>query len=327
MKAIVCTKYGTADVLRLVDIEIPTPKDNEVLIKVHAASLNATDMEMLHGSPFFVRLAGLRAPMYKVLGSDICGRVEAVGSNVTQFRPGDVVFGDLSDCEFGGLAEYVCGCEDDLALKPPAMSDDDAAAVPQAGVLALQGLRDNGRIQPGYKVLINGAGGGAGTFAVQIAKLYDAEVTAVDHPAKLDMIRSLGADHVIDYTRADFTKQGQQYDLILDTVAQRSMFAYRRVLSSRGSFVMLGGATGVILQAVTLGPLLARQDDRTLGILMARQSTADLLWLAERVADGRITPIIGGRFPLSKAPEAMRQLEAGQAIGKLVITMGEGTAG
>ena len=217
MKAIVCTKYGSPDVLQLKEVAKPIPEDNEVLVEVHAASVNDWDWGLLRGKPFLNRLLfGLLKPKIKILGSDIAGRVEAVGRNVKQFQPGDEVFGDISGCGWGGFAEYVCARENALALKPASMTFEEAAAVPQAAVLALQGLRDKGQIQPGQKVLINGAGGGVGTFAVQIAKSFGAEVTGVDSTRKLDMVRSIGADHVIDYTQEDFTQSGQRYDLILD---------------------------------------------------------------------------------------------------------------
>lgn len=324
LKAIICTRYGSPDVLRLEDVQKPTPKDDELLIKVHAASVNAADMELLSGKPFFVRLGGLRAPMAKILGSDIAGTVVAVGRNVTRFRPGDEVFGDLSDCGFGAFAEYVCAREDAVALRPADLSVEDAAAVPQAGVLALQGLRDQRSIRTGDSVLINGAGGGAGTFAVQIAKSYGAEVTGVDSADKLDLVRSIGADHVIDYKREDFTRNGQHYDLILDTVANRSMSAYRRALSADGAFVMIGGATRTILETFTIGTRMSRQGDQKLGLLMGKRSTADLLSLAEMVQSGLVDPVIGGRYALGDVPEALRQLEAGRAFGKLVIMIEQG---
>ena len=228
MKAIVCTKYGPPNVLQLKEVEKPTPKDNEVLVKVHAASVNDWDWGLLRGKPFVNRLLfGLLKPKNKILGSDIAGRVEAVGRNVKQFQPGDEIWGDLSECGFGTFAEYVCVPENALRLKPASMTFEEAAAVPTAAVVALQGLRDKGQIQPGQKVLINGAGGGMGTFAVQIAKSFGAEVTGVCSTRKLDMMRSIGADQVIDYTHKDFTKSGQRYDLILDVVAYRSIFEYK----------------------------------------------------------------------------------------------------
>lgn len=240
MKAVVYTKYGPPDVLELKEIEKPIPKDDEVLIKVHGASVNSWDWDLLRGTPFLNRLFfGLLKPKYKILGADIAGRVEVVGRNVKQFLPGDEVFGDLCECGWGGFAEYVCARENALALKPASMTFEEVAAVPQAAVMALQGLRDQGQIQPGQKVLINGAGGGVGTFAVQIAKSFGAEVTGVDSTSKLDMMRSIGADQVIDYTQEDFTQNGQRYDLILDAAAYRSIFDYKRALSPKGIFVVV----------------------------------------------------------------------------------------
>ncbi|GAF85296.1 unnamed protein product, partial [marine sediment metagenome] len=279
MKAIVCTKYGPPDVLQLKEVEKPTPKDTEALVKVHAASLNAADLETLRGV-FIVRIAAPLKPMYKILGSDIAGRVETVGRNVKQFQPGDEVFGDLSVCGFGAFAEYVSVPENALALKPASMTFEEAATYPQAAILALQNLRcagpsspsfilsDEGQIQPGQKVLINGAGGGVGTFAVQIAKYFGAEVTGVDSTRKLDMVCSIGADQVIDYTQEDFTKSGQRYDLILDVVAYRSIFDYKRALSPKGIYVFVGGSTAAIFQALLLGPLISMTGSKKMGVVM-----------------------------------------------------------
>src|SRR5215212_8791228 len=225
MKAIVYTKYGPPEVLQLKEVTKPTPKDDEVLIKVHAASVNRSDWEGLRGKPLYARIGGLLKPRHQILGSDIAGRVEMAGRNIRRFQPGDEVFGDILP-RMGGFAEYVCARESALARKPASMTFEEVATIPQAAVIALQGIRDKGQVQPGQKVLINGAGGGAGTFAVQLAKIYGAEVTGVDNTGKLDFVRSLGADHVVDYSREDFTKNGKQYDLILDIVAHRSVFAY-----------------------------------------------------------------------------------------------------
>jgi NADPH:quinone reductase-like Zn-dependent oxidoreductase len=234
MKAIVNTTYGSPDVLQFKDVEKPSPTDNEVLIKVLAASVNAADLHLLRADPFLIRfMSGLLKPKTTILGADIAGRVEAVGKNVTQFKPGDEVFGDISGCGWGGFAEYVCASEDALALKPTNLSFEEAAAVPMAAVTALQGLRNKGQIQPGQKVLINGASGGVGTFAVQIAKSFGAEVTGVSSTRNVDMARSIGADHVIDYTQADFTKNGQQYDLILAANGDRSISEYKRALAPK----------------------------------------------------------------------------------------------
>ncbi len=312
MKAITADRYGTPDVLRYEDVPTPVPAGNELLIKIERASLNATDTEMLAGKPFFVRLGGLRAPMARVLGSDIAGTVTAVGPDVTGFQPGDRVFGDLSDVNFGGLAEFACVPEDAVVAMPDGLSMDDAAAVPQAGALALQGLRDDGRIKAGMQVLINGAGGGAGTFAVQIAHWYGADVTAVDHGDKLEMVQSIGADHVLDYTRWDFTRNKARYDLILDTVADRSMRDYRRVLRPDGAFVMIGGSTRTMLSAFMASQTSSRSEQR-LGLLMGRRSHDDLLWLAERVLAGEITPVIGARYPLES--DGRRDAAAGGGAG------------
>jgi NADPH:quinone reductase-like Zn-dependent oxidoreductase len=276
MKAIVYTKYGSPDVLQLKEVERPTPKDGEVLVNVHAASVNAADGHLLKGRPFLLRLEyGLLKPTRQILGSDIAGRVEAVGKNVREFQPGDEVFGDLSGCGLGGFAEYVAVPEHVVAPKPENMTFEQAAAVPMAAVTALQGLRDKGQLQPGQKVLIHGASGGVGTFAVQIAKAFNAEVTAVCSTRNVDMVRSLGADHVIDYTREDFTKNGQRYDLILAANGDRSIFDYKRALASRGRYVAVGGSMTQIFQAMLLGPLLSRSGSQKMGNVLARPNKRD----------------------------------------------------
>jgi NADPH:quinone reductase-like Zn-dependent oxidoreductase len=336
VKAIVCTEYGSPDVLQLQEVAKPAPKHNEVLVRVHATSLNAADLETLRGV-FVVRMAAPRKPMYKILGSDIAGRVEAVGANVEQFQPGDEVWGDLSGSGFGAFAEYVSVPEDALAPKPASMTFEEAATYPQAGILALQNLRGagssspglllsgKGQIQPGQKVLINGAGGGVGTFAVQIAKCFGAEVTGVDSTRKLDMLRSIGADHVMDYTREDFTKSGQRYDLILDVVARRSIFAYRRALSPKGVFVYVGGSTAAIFQALLLAPLISMTGSRKMGVVMQKpNSKEDLDFLTELFEAGQVVPVIDRRYPLSEVPESLRYLEEGHALGKVVITVAHG---
>jgi NADPH:quinone reductase-like Zn-dependent oxidoreductase len=251
MKAIVYTRYGPPEALQLKEVAQPTLKDDEVLIKVHAVSVNRSDWEGLRGKPLYARLGGLLRPRQQRLGSDIAGQVEMAGRNISRFQPGDEVFGDILP-RLGGFAEYVCARESALAPKPASMTFEQAAAIPQAAVIALQGIRDKGQVQPGQKVLISGAGGGAGTFAVQLAKLHGAEVTGVDNTGKLDFVRSLGADHVIDYTREDFTKNGKQYDLILDIVAHRSVFAYKRALRSNGCYFLAGGSVATMLQILAL---------------------------------------------------------------------------
>ena len=315
------TKYGPPDVLQLKEVEKPAPRDDEVLIKVHAASVNSWDWDLLRGTPFLARLGGLLKPKYKILGADIAGRIEAVGRNAKQFQPGDEVFGDISGCSWGGFAEYVCARENALALKPASMTFEEAAAVPQAAVLALQGLRDKGQIQSGQKVLINGAGGGVGTFAVQIAKSFGAEVTGVDSTGKLDMLRSIGADQVIDYTQEDFTKSGQCYDLILDVVAYRSIFDYKRALSPRGIYVFVGGSMAAFFQVVFLGPWISMTGSKKMGILMHKPNTSDLDFMKELFEAGKVVPVLDRRYPLSEVPEALRYLGEGHARGKVVITV------
>lgn len=320
MRAIVYAEYGPPDVLELKEVEKPIPEGDEVLVRVHAASVNSWDWDLLRGKPFLNRAGGFLKPKYEVLGADIAGRVEAVGRNVKGLRPGDEVFGDLSQCGWGGFAEYVCAPESALALKLASLTFEQAAALPQAGVLALQGLR-KGNIGPGKKVLINGAGGGVGTFAVQIAKSLGAEVTGVDSTEKLDMLLSLGADRVIDYTQEDFTRNGQSYDLILDVVAHHSIFEYKRSLRPNGVFVLVGGSTALALTVVLLGPLISIIVSRKIGGLVHRPNSKDLNSMNELIAAGKVVPVIDRIFTLSEVPEALRYLGEGHAKGKLVITM------
>ncbi len=320
MQAMVYTEYGPPHVLQLKEVEKPVPKEDELLIKVHAASVNSWDWDLLRGKPFLVRLDGLRKPKYKILGCDVAGRVEAVGSNVTQFQPGDAVFGDLSGCSWGAFAEYVCATENALTLKPAGMTFAQAAAIPQAAVLALQGLRNKRAIQPGQKVLINGAGGGVGTFAVQLAKAFGAQVTAVDSTQKLEMLGTLGADHVIDYTQADFTQNGQRYDLILDVVAKRSIFDTKRALTPDGIFVMVGGATAAIFQVATLGTWFSMTGSQKLGILM-HQPNKDLAFVKDLFAASKVVPVIDRCYSLFEVPQALQYLGEGHARGKVVITV------
>jgi NADPH:quinone reductase-like Zn-dependent oxidoreductase len=323
MKAVVYTEYGSPDVLQLKEIDKPIPKDNEVLVKVHAASLNAADWHLLRADPFLVRLMGmgLLRPKYKILGSDIAGSVEAVGRNVKQFQPGDEVFGDLFNCGLGGFAEYVCAREDALVLKPANMTFGEAAAVPLAALTALHGLRDKGQIQPGQKVLVNGASGGVGTFAVQLAKYFGAEVTAVCSTRNLDMMRTLGADHVIDYTHEDFTKNGQLYDLILAANGYHSIFDYKRVLSPKGIYVMSGGSGTQMFQAILMGPLISMTGSRKMGTVSSKPNKKDLVFMKELLEAGKVIPMIDRRYPLSEVAEAIRYLEEGHARGKVVITI------
>jgi NADPH:quinone reductase-like Zn-dependent oxidoreductase len=319
MKAIVYTKYGSPDVLQLKDIEKPAPGENEVLIKIHAASVNAYDWHLLTADIFLIRFmgGGLLKPRYTRLGADIAGRVEAVGKNVKQFQPGDEVFG-MVKC---GFAEYACALEDALALKPSNLSFDEAAAVPMAAVTALQGLRDEGRIQAGQKVLINGASGGVGTFAVQIAKSFGAEVTAVCSTRNVEQARWLKADHVIDYTKEDFTKSGQKYDLIFAANGYHSLSVYKRALTPKGIYVMAGGSKAQIFQAMLLGSWMSEKGGRKIGGVSAKRSQKDLIILKELLEAGKIIPVIDRRYPLSEAAEALRYLGAGHARGKVVITV------
>ena len=320
MKAIVFTQYGSPDVLELQDVETPTPKDDEVLVRVHAASLNDWDCGALDGTSFVNRLIfGLLRPKKHILGSDIAGRVEAVGKNVRAFRPGDEVYGDLSGA-WGGFAEWVCAREQALVLKPPGMSFEQAAAIPQAAMLALQGLRAMGPIQPGQKLLINGAGGGVGTFAIQIARLHGVEITAVDSPGKLDLLRSLGAAHVIDYTREDFTRNGQRYDLILDVKTTRSLLDCARALSPNGTYLTVGGAMPRLFQALLLWPWIALAQKKQIRIL-ALKPNEGLAHLNELFEAGQVVPVIDGPYGLSEVPEAFRRFGKGSHQGKIVFTV------
>ena len=323
MKAIVHTEYGSPDVLQLEEVEKPAPKDDEVLVQVHAASLNAYDWHMLRADPFIVRLmgGGLLKPKNKIPGADIAGRVEAVGRNVKQFQPGDEVFGDLASRGGGGFAEFVCASETALASKPANLTFEEAAAVPMAAVTALQGLRDKGEIQPGHKVLINGASGGVGTFAVQIAKSFGAEVTAVCSTRNLDMARSLGADQVIDYTQEDFTKNGQHYDLILAANGYHPIADYKRALSPQGIYIVSGGSMRQLFQAMLLGPLMSLAGSKKMGALSTRMKQKDLEFITELLETGKVVPVIDRRYPLSETADAIRYLEEGHAQGKIVLTM------
>lgn len=321
MKAIVYTKYGSSDVLQLQEVEKPTPKDNEVMLKVHAASVNPLDWHFMRGKPYVMRLqSGLRSPKKSALGVDVAGQVEAVGKDVTEFQPGDNVFGACN----GSFAEYVCASEKSLVKKPTHLTFEQVAAVPIAAFTALQGLRNQGQIQPGQKVLINGAAGGVGTFAVQIAKSFGAIVTGVCSTRNVSMVCSIGADHVIDYTQEDFTQSGLHYDLIFDAVGNRSLSDCRRVLSSSGTLVIVGGPD----KGRLLGPLarsihglvLSRFVSQRMVMLMAAWSKDDLFEIQQLLDDGKVTPVIDRTYTLSEVPEAIRYLEKGHAQGKVVIT-------
>jgi NADPH:quinone reductase-like Zn-dependent oxidoreductase len=319
MKAVVYTDYGSPDVLQCKEVATPMPKDDEVLIKLHATSVNRSDWENLIGKPLYARIGGLFKPRRHILGSDIAGVVAAVGKNYQQFQLGDEVFGDILT-SLGGFAEYVCVRGGVLARKPAAMSFVEASTIPQAGVIAFQGIGTKGQVQPGQQVLINGAGGG-GTFAVQLAKLYGAEVTAVDNGSKLDFLRALGADHVIDYTREDFTKSGKQYDLILDLVAHRPAAAFPPALRPNGRYLFVGGSVATLFQILLLGPWIKRTTDKHVGLLAVQPNAKDLLQITELCTAGKITPVIDRTYPLAQVPEALRYLGEGRAQGKLVITI------
>ena len=321
MKAVVYYNYGSPDVLKCEEIEKPTAGDNEVLIKVRAASVNPFDWHFMRGTPYIVRIqAGLRKPKVTRLGVDVAGQVEAVGRNVTQFKPGDEVFGACR----GAFAEYACASESALVMKPDNVTFEQAASAPVAAFTALQGLRDKGQIQPGHKVLINGAAGGVGTFAVQIAKSFGADVTGVCSTRNVDMVRSIGADRVIDYTQEDFAKSGQRYDLFFDCVGNHSLLTCRRVLNPKGIYIVVGGPDGR-----WLGPLarmlktlvLSWFVSQNLVMLLARRSKEDLTIMHELMAAGKVTPVIDKRYRLSEVPEAIRYLEEGHARGKVVITL------
>jgi NADPH:quinone reductase-like Zn-dependent oxidoreductase len=322
MKAMVYTRFGSPEMLQLRDVARPNPGDDEVLIRVHASSINAWDWDLLGGRPFLTRLAGggIRAPRHTILGADVAGRVEAVGRGVDGFQPGDEVYGDLSGSGFGGFAEYMCAPERVLARKPAALSFEQAAAIPQAGVLALQALR-KGQVREGQRVLIVGAGGGAGTFAVRMAASSGADVTGVDRGDKLDMLHAIGASRVIDYTLEDFATTGQQYDLIVDMVMRRSVFDYRRALATNGTLVVVGGATGRLVQLVSLGPVISRLSGKRLGLLVHRPNREDLDEVGALAVSDQAPPMIDRTYPLQDLAAAFRYFGDGNAKGKVVIAV------
>lgn len=321
MKAILFNEYGSPDVLKLEEVEKPSPKENQVLVKVMAAAANPLDWHRMRAAPFLVRLSdGLLQPKDPRLGADFAGLVEAVGKNVTEFQPGDEVFGE----GVGGFAEYVCAAERFLVHKPANISFEEAAAVPVVGLTALQGLRHVGEIQPGQKVLVNGASGGVGTFAVQLANSFGAEVTGVCSTRNLEMVRSIGADYVVDYTKEDFTRSGQQYDVIYDAIGNRSVADYKRALRTQGSCVIAGFTTMPrLFEHMILGPLLSR-GDRTIGMMgVAQPNKEDLLFISELLEAGKVVPVIDRRYPLRETAVAIRYLETGRARGKVIVTVGK----
>lgn len=320
VKAMVYERYGPPEVLELRDVDTPVPGDRDLLIRMVAASVNRSDWEGLIGKPLYARMGGLRRPRRPILGSDVAGRVVEVGSAVESFRIGDEVFGDVMYDGASTFGEYVCVPETaPIVHKPANVSFAEASTLPQAAVIAFQGT--SGNVEPGDRVLVNGAGGGAGAFAVQMAKSAGAEVTGVDNGWKQEFMRSVGADHVLDYTRTDYTKTGIRYDLILDLVCERSMFAIRRAVAPGGRYAVVGGSVRALLSAATFGRLLST-GGRRIGVLMVRPNKEDLIRVGEMVADGTLSATIERTYPLDEVPDALRHLGEGRALGKLVIEIG-----
>jgi len=321
VQAIIYTQYGTPDQLRLTEVPKPTPKPDQVLVKVMAASINSWDADNLNGSPFLVRLiSGFFKPRHPIPGADIAGVVETVGVNVGDFKPGDEVLGDIAEAGFGGFAEYVTVPERMLAQKSSKMSFAQAAALPQAGLLALQGLRFGGGIKRGEQILINGAGGGVGTLALQYAKLMGAEVTCVDIANKFDVLKSLGADFLIDYTHEDYTRTGKQYDKILDVIAHRSASDYKRALKPGGTFAMIGGSMGGLLfRMMVIEPMVSKFRNKKIGIMGYRPNRKDLDYLVQLFEEGKVVPYIDSSFPLKETANAFRHFLSGKFIGKVII--------
>lgn len=330
MNAVVITEYGPpAEVLQLKEVATPTPADAEVLIKLYASSVNPLDDFTIKGPLFFFpKLGRLLKPTHRIAGADYAGRIESIGREIRRFQPGDEVFGaSFKGKGMGGFAEYVCAREDDLAPKPSNLSFEQSASVPVAAITALQGLRDHGRIQAGQRVLIDGASGGVGSFAVQIAKSFGTEVTAVCSPRNVDNARSIGADHVIDYTRENFTLNGLRYDLILGANAHHSIFEYRRALSPDGVLVWVGGGLARMLQAISLRPLLSLFGKKKVHFFIAKINATDLLCLRGLVEAGRIVPVIDRQYPLGEVGQALRYRDEGHARGKVVISIRQGEVG
>lgn len=322
MKAIVFTKYGAPDALQLKEMPKPSPGENEVLVKIHATAVNDYDWSMVRGKPYLYRLMfGLLKPKKQIPGMELSGTVEAMGKNVRAFQVGDAVYGDISEYGFGSFAEYICIHEKALALKPAAMSFEEAAAIPHASMLAYQGLVEIGKIQKGQQILINGAGGGVGTFGLQLAKLYDAEVAGVDTGDKLEMMKSIGFDQVIDYRKEDFTKNGQRYDLILDARTTRSIFSYARSLKANGAYVTVGGNLSALFQLLLLKPWFSSFSAKNFHIV-ALKPNKNLAYINELFEAGKIKTVIDGPYELSKAPDALNYFGEGKHQGKVVISIG-----
>lgn len=319
MKTTFYDRYGSAEQIEIRETTVPKPKGKEVLVRLVATSLNSSDWEMLSGSPAYIRMYGLRRPKFNVLGSDVAGVVAEIGNEVQDLQVGDAVFADLFD-RWGGLAEYVVAPEDLWVKKPDKLSFEEAASLPQAGVVALQGLRDKGQIREGEKVLVNGAGGGAGTFAIQLAKHFGTEVTGVDHTNKMELMREYGADETIDYTQTDFTEVEKKYDLVLDLVARRGILDCKRALSAKGRYVLVGGDMSSLLQAAILGPLCST-GEKKLGILGHKQNAKDMQEMADLVLKGTLKPVIKSVFKLDDSGKALELLGSGQAKGKVIVKM------
>src|SRR5688572_5683833 len=318
MKAFVYDKYGSPDVLHLTELPKPVPEDDQILIKIHAVSINASEREGLIGKPLYARIGGL--PKNNILGSDIAGRVEAVGKDNMQFQVGDEVFGEIPGYH-GGFAGYICTRGKTMMLKPTSMTFEEASAIPRGGVIAINAIHKKGEIQAGQQVLINGAGGSGGTFAIQLAKMLSGGVTGVDNAHKLDFMRSIGADHIIDYKREDFTKNGKQYDLILDLIAHRSVFAYARALKPNGKSFFVGGSMSTLFQVLLLGPLVRRFTGKQVQILVVPQNREDLMAITQLCVAGKIRPVIDKQYKFHQIPEAMGYVSDGYAKGKVVITI------
>ena len=322
MKAIVQTEYGSPDVLKLAEVDRPVLSDNGVLVRVRATAVHAGDWHLMRGEPFFVRLiyGGMRSPKIKILGTDMAGEVEAVGKAVTQFKPGDQVFGDLSEVGFGAFAQYVCAPETALVLKPTNLTFEEAATIPVSALTALQGLRDVGQIQPGQKVLVKGASGGVGSFAVQIAKAFGAEVTGVCSPSKAKMVKEIGADHVLDYMQAK-TGLKEQYDLLFDVAAYGSVFDYLPLLKLKGHYVCVGGSIARLFQVMLFGWWISRISDRRVKSLAQKPTQADLIVLKDLIEAGKVRPYVDRCYSLGEIPEAIRTIEERQVKGKIAISV------
>ena len=324
MKALTIESYGSPDVLQVKDVEKPEPKKNEVLIKIFASSVNAGDWHLMRADPALVRLySGLLKPRFKILGCDVAGVVEAVGKDIKHFKVGDEVYGDLSSSSFGGFAEYTCAKEDSLAIKPKNLNFEEAASVPSAALTALQGIRDYGQAGPGKSILINGASGGVGSFALQIAKALGAHVTAVGSSRKLESMKSMGADEVIDYCKEDFTQNGKTYDVIHGVNGYHPIGDYAKSLSKSGIYVMSGGSNRQLMEVSLKGPFMSKKNGQRFKNYLVNPNKSDLVFLTDLIEQGKIKPQIDCSFPLEQGADAVRYLEAGKAKGKVVISITE----